>query len=368
MRVLVFSDLHAHTFKHYSEMLPSGVNSRLMDSLNVLKEIKVITEQERVDAILFGGDLFHVRRIINVQSFNLVFEMMATLKIGKPLGLLVGNHDQVDRGGSIHSIHTFKSMTTVMDEIGWYRFPVKNGHGYLLVLAVPYRAERHVLVDGIKKALSKGNAPLERGPRVLLGHIGVSGALAGSNFVLTDKELLEVSDLFPEEFDQVFLGHYHEPQQLAPNVRYVGAAMQHNWGDAGQDRGCFIWDTDSRTVEFHPLSSPQFIKIGSVGLPAALTAGGLKGHFVRVVWPAGERPSDEDQIKTEMLQQGVRAVEFVEEGVQQLSQSGGVFQAGMDMENMITEFVETQDIQDLDPEYLIEVGMHWYNEVVALEG
>ncbi len=44
------------------------------------------------------------------------------------------------------------------------------------------------------------------------------------------------------------------------NVIQVGAPVQHNWGDVGQDRGVWITDTETNEPEFHPLiNHPKFV-------------------------------------------------------------------------------------------------------------
>jgi len=359
MRVLLFSDLHAHQFKPYSITLPNGINSRLQDTLDILNQIKVIAESNKVGLILFGGDLFHVRRVINVQTFNLVFEAIARLKLirGIQIGLLVGNHDQSDRSGGVHSIYAFGSMVEVMDRVGWQAFVV--GQEQLNILAVLYFTNKQTTLELIKNAgITTGN-----GPVAMLGHFGVSGALVGSNFVMIDKELMELEDLHSDNFNQVFLGHYHETQQLAPNVRYIGAPIQHNWGDSGQDRGCLLWDTNTNKVNFIPLRYPHFVRMNLDELEH-LPNLKVKGDFIRVVCPAGCRPKQEEELKEQMLNLGARTVEFVEETVEVQTISHGPYQPGMDMETMIRNFVLSSNVP-MDDNMLIDTGLSLYQSAVA---
>jgi DNA repair exonuclease SbcCD nuclease subunit len=368
MRVLLFSDLHAHQFKPYSTVLSNGLNSRFQDVLNILDQIRVIAGAEKVGLILFGGDLFHVRRVINVQTFNFVFEAIARLKLarkGSPgcqLGLLVGNHDQTDRSGGIHSIYAFGAMVEVMDRIKWHTFAV--GQDRLNVLAVPYFGNKQEALKQINEAVQSAQL---QGPSILLGHFGISGALAGSNFVLVDKELMELEDIKPDQFDQVFLGHYHESQQLAPNVRYIGAPMHHNWGDFGQERGCLIWDTDSNRVDFIPLLYPSFVKM-SLDELQHLPNVKVQGDFIRVFCLHGVRPQGEEKVKDDLVNQlGARSVEFIDEAVEnQKLAEAGPYQPGTDIETMIQHFVSSND-GDLDPEMLIEAGLDLYRAAVSKE-
>ena len=127
MKILIFSDLHAHSFKPYSKTLSNGRNSRLQDSLNVLEEIYQYCISYKIDGVLFGGDLFHIRTPITVSTFNPVHEGIAKIKTAvKFMGLLVGNHDQYNKAGNIHSIDTFNSMVTILDRPGWAMFKAEE--------------------------------------------------------------------------------------------------------------------------------------------------------------------------------------------------------------------------------------------------
>lgn len=361
MRILLFSDLHAHAFKPYSTVLPSGINSRLQDTINIIDQVKVLAETTHVGLILFGGDLFHIRKILYTQTYNLVFDAIARLRLGHQVGILVGNHDQADRSGNVHSIYPFGAMAEVMDKIGWTTFTV--GQEQVQVLSVPYFHSKEDTVAKIKSLVGVvgGNCP-----SMMLGHFGVSGALAGSNFVMIDKDLMELEDVCPDAFEQVFLGHYHETQQLAPNVRYIGAPMQHNWGDSGQGRGCLLWDTNTNKVDFFPLLYPQFVKMKLEELQH-LPNVKVRGDFIRVVCPPGGRPANEEKIKDDMVNQlGARSFEFVEEAGERKTQVVSPYQPGMDMEEMIKSFACDNE-GDLDYEMLTETGLSIYRSAVAEE-
>ena len=45
-KIVVFTDLHAHTFGPYSTALEDGTNSRLQDALNVIDKVREIALEE----------------------------------------------------------------------------------------------------------------------------------------------------------------------------------------------------------------------------------------------------------------------------------------------------------------------------------
>jgi len=258
MRLLLFSDIHAHNFQQYSEILEIGINNRLLYSINILKEIAQACKTYQVDGVLFAGDLFHKRNLINVQVFNLIFEAIANIALQVDFtALLVGNHDQSNKDGNIHSLFSFKSIVTVLDEINWVTLESKNES--IKILAVPYRDDHFLLTEKILELIKDRD---ENYQSVLLGHFAVKDAKIGSDFVLKTNNTVSIADNIYKNLDQIFLGHYHFPQQLKENVRYLGATHHHSWGDANQIRGYWLWDTYPNQ-EF---SKPKLIQLKSAPL------------------------------------------------------------------------------------------------------
>ena len=119
-KILLWSDLHAHEFRPYSTILPNGMNSRLADAIECVNQIHGYSIKHDVDLVLFGGDMFHIRKNIAVQAFNEVFEAMSQFSLSKvPVLMLHGNHDQADKEGSVHSIHSFRTFLQIADKPGW---------------------------------------------------------------------------------------------------------------------------------------------------------------------------------------------------------------------------------------------------------
>jgi DNA repair exonuclease SbcCD nuclease subunit len=173
MKILAFSDLHAHTHKAFSSSA-GGVNSRLSDALHVLDQVKELSQD--VDAILFGGDLFHVSPP-PPEVFNLVFDKLEHIVEDKRVIMIPGNHDlrrkfldrqedvpflQVKRFGSNVRI---VGTEGVKDEITLFSPDEKS----VTIAAVPYGK----LQDNIQTIESLKPAD------ILLLHQDVAGAKLG---------------------------------------------------------------------------------------------------------------------------------------------------------------------------------------------
>lgn len=88
---------------------------------------------------------------------------------------------------------------------------------------------------------------------ILLTHIGCTGAVMNNG---TKIETSITSNLF-SKYDLVLNGHYHDPQQF-DHVEYIGAAMQHNFGEGTQKGATVIYDDLS--TELVPFIFPQYLK------------------------------------------------------------------------------------------------------------
>lgn len=359
MRILVFSDLHAHAFRPYSEVLPNGRNSRLQDILDILEQIYLACKVLSVDGVVFGGDLFHARSVISVATFNDVYEAIAKIKnIVKFFVMLVGNHDQSNKLGTIHSTKTFNAVVDVIDKPRWYTGVTETEA--INILALPFTDYKDDLVGMIEEQTTKPVLEsLEPGRRMMLGHFGVSGAEPGANFVLVSPDLITLPQLKPNLFDEIFLGHYHKSQELLNNARYIGATHQHNWGDAEQIRGVWIWDTD-RTGKYSiasqlQLKAPKFVRVRT-DQPAPLPTD-LANNFLRIVFTSHRTRQEWESVKKLALEdwQARWAEEWVEIEASSSVEAVGAYTPNMDIEDMIDPFVDDADTQ-LDKDVLKELG------------
>ncbi|MCF6205311.1 MAG: metallophosphoesterase [Sulfurovum sp.] len=350
MKILIFSDLHAHTFGPYSTALPNGTNSRLQDAVNVIDDVRMAANSLKVDLVLFAGDLFHERRYVVTQAMNLVYTALEELSQEVSLAMIVGNHDQSDRLGRHHALKTMSTFATVLDEAGWYCL---GGHGgeTISLLAVPYIEDASDLRSAVK--LPCPFSPEDT--RLFLGHLGVSGAKIGSDFVYTNGAEPTIQDIPTSDFSAGFLGHFHLHQQLASNFWYVGAPMQHNWGDKGQERGIVLYDTSTNESSFLPLEHPQFVEIDSRNLKLR-RSDSEKGNFVRVLSPVAWPEEDVEALRVRL---GAATLEVklpkaeTEEHKARIEVLPGNSYAEMSQKYVQSDLVDTQD---MDEGWLMELA------------
>lgn len=73
MKILFFSDVHAHNYQDFAHY-GSGSNSRLEDAVEAVDAITEEAKVRGVDCICFGGDLYHLKNFVDSQVLRCMFE------------------------------------------------------------------------------------------------------------------------------------------------------------------------------------------------------------------------------------------------------------------------------------------------------
>jgi DNA repair exonuclease SbcCD nuclease subunit len=262
--LIIFSDLHAHNFKYGSRRV-GLYNSRLLDAVNVLNEIYEYARYNTpyIDTLLYGGDLFHRRSILNVDAYNLISQKLVEISKNHDLLLIPGNHDYADRQGKIHSLQALDFQIGMLDTV--YSYVTQAN---VAVITVPFTDDLETARKWLKEAGEIADAYTSM-PRILLAHLGMQGAKVGSDYILVSDQDVKVSDVPHQKFTACFFGHYHEHQQLFANGWYIGATHEHNWGDSGGKRGFLHVRVFDDHVEFDRIETqaPKFVTIDGETVP-----------------------------------------------------------------------------------------------------
>lgn len=288
-KVLCFGDLHANKFSDFSEADNVTGNSRLTSIIACLAFMREYCIKNNIKYVLDAGDLFHKRGAVDTEVFNFVFDEIRKFSdAGINVIMIPGNHNQYSNEDfPQHSIEQFKEIknVTVLD-----RFTPHKLDSGDWVFPVPYSKNAELVKKAIDKyAYDTVNEGIERSS-ILLGHLGVSGAFVGkSSYAMSDA--FTVEDLMPHAFQFVVLGHFHKYQDLGghSHVFYTGAPIQHNFNDEGQEKGCWVIDTETKEKELVVIPSPKFITVKEWKTTDPTE---LEGNFVRFQVP----PEDVEEL------------------------------------------------------------------------
>ena len=235
MKVLLWGDIQLDQYKAFSSLLPGGINSRLYDQILVVNQVKNLAKQEKVDAIIFLGDLINpMGEGLCKPVYNAVFYTASRLAAIAPSYFLVGNHD-VYRG-----VHVLAALEAIEN-----CYVVKD--------------TSRITIAGEDIDLVPWNQPLpdkDNRSKILLGHIEIAGCQVHVGVPYVGGR--NASDL--EGYEYIYLGHFHTRQTIpvkgAREALYLGAVMACNFSDTPEQRGAYIFD--SGNLRFCPLSSPRF--------------------------------------------------------------------------------------------------------------
>lgn len=240
--MLIVGDIHAGNKRPFSTITSTGINSRLADTLTILRDISAYSSKIHNKNIIFLGDIFDCPGE-TIPKDVLIWVHNAFRRLSDSCNNIViisGNHDCF-RGRSVLGIFDdIKNVTIILE-------PTTIKIEERLCYFIPYTRDAEQLLDWLKEAQDVGveNA-------VLFGHFSVKGSWAGKQFYhLNDG--IPIGDI-PTSFEYVLLGHVHSAQQLG-HVVYVGSIMQINASEEEEEKHMIELTDKLRVI---PLGGPRF--------------------------------------------------------------------------------------------------------------
>lgn len=228
-RALFTADIHIGNRMPWAVKNPETlVSDRALDIIAVLDQMMEYALDNDIVDIWILGDLIH-NRLVDAVTLKLVTAALIHLQqVGLTVRLIPGNHEAGDAAGLHFTLDQFAEMgfwvagisDAAKDQISFIE-PVDG----FQVLAMPYLP--------LSRAVR-----LADGPRVQLAliHQAIKGGTAGGWVCPDGMEPMMLESIAA----QTLSGHFHTPQSIGDRVHYLGAPVQHTFGDAGEERG--FWD------------------------------------------------------------------------------------------------------------------------------
>jgi Fe-S cluster assembly ATPase SufC/DNA repair exonuclease SbcCD nuclease subunit len=230
--------------------------------------------QQRVTHIFVLGDVLNTRDSVAVSSLSAAMSWFRDLREVAPTSVIAGNHDMHLRHsaaitsldaleylpqangavGSTASIKLYRnSATAIVDEAPCAFFPYSMD-------TQPLKQFSSTIQNPLRQqtvAFAHAEVPGAKMSRVLLPNSSSASHLAYGHKLCEPKSAPPAaSSFFLDGFRWSFSGHFHLHQTLRGNVTYVGAPLQHHFGDAGDPRGVLIYDYDANS--FERILNPQW--------------------------------------------------------------------------------------------------------------
>ncbi len=241
---------------------------------------------EDIDLLIVSGDIFDLANPTirdKEQYYDIVLRLYNT---GCKVIFTGGNHDSVGELNAPKEILSAINITvvggateTIADEL----IPVKNEKGdiELIVAAVPFLRDRDLRTqeDGIKydsrveairegiKAhyASLGDICSKEYPHTMalaMGHLYASGVTVSESEreIHVGNQAAVRSNIFPEQFKYVALGHIHKPQIVDsnPRIRYSGSPIALSFSEKADTKQVILIETHQGEVtEVTDIAVPQ---------------------------------------------------------------------------------------------------------------
>jgi DNA repair exonuclease SbcCD nuclease subunit len=217
------------------------MNSWLYEQTKIIEQIFEYAKENDVRNIIFGGDLFEEKNRIPVTLYNYVWELFNMHSFIYNIYFNTGNHDIV----TLNRTSSLRPFSKIVDVIS---SPTNIIIEDSLIRIIPYgMTEDNLSIPKFLIPIPKQN--------ILILHEDIDGLIyGGSDNLSTSKIAAE----YLQEWDFVFNGHIHKPQQYK-NIVNVGSPMLQDWGEVGEEKR-FIHFVNGE-VKSIKLSHPNFITI-----------------------------------------------------------------------------------------------------------
>jgi DNA repair exonuclease SbcCD nuclease subunit len=215
---------------------------------SVYRQARGIAKELGLEELFHGGDIFNSRKGQPQSVLNGFAEIIDEgEEDGIPIIAIPGNHDKTDYGSIVSFIEPYRKRPG---------FQLYNEASVLKIVGtthiwgVPFFSDL-LYIEQLKSITSK---TFPKGVKhILLTHIGVNGAVMNNGVAISSGI---TNELF-EKFDKVLIGHYHDPQHYSDKIQYIGASIQHNYGESPTKGLTILYDDGS--TELRELDFPHFL-------------------------------------------------------------------------------------------------------------
>jgi DNA repair exonuclease SbcCD nuclease subunit len=247
LKSLFFADLHFHPHEVMATVI-NGRNSRLQDCIDFMSTITLFAEQNGIKRLFCLGDFFHTRTKIDVEIYTLAYDILSGLfDKGFEIYLIAGNHDLY---------YKFSSKITSLKPLSRYAHiitqPTILHDANTTFVLIPY----YERPDDFKKAIDSLDYTKIVNP-VFLTHAEYRGSLKASTSKIPTKHGID-SSYFPQNAKHILMGHYHMPQNLPNNAKYLGSPLQISLREIFEEKYFYVFD--SETLQLNPIiaNTPRF--------------------------------------------------------------------------------------------------------------
>jgi len=276
-KILIVSDIHIGIRYAYRIDLKTGVSHRTLDFINALARVADYAINNQIDIFVIAGDLYDrvtVGPTLLQQVREKVWQPLIQAKI--PIVCIGGNHDSpqiFQKGSPIGEISLLSNsvVTRIPKTVKIKALHTNEEIGFVLL---PYMTAAQIVKfveKQIKKEIEKGKQLVtsQEFLKVYLAneikHLTTNKKIVVGHFFFQDSkiniipypnqlphEFVFKKDMLPlENIELAIFGHIHTAQTLLDGKVLVPGSLERvNFGETDEDKGFYIYDTDSENLEF----------------------------------------------------------------------------------------------------------------------
>lgn len=250
MKIALLADIHLghHEEFNVQNSRITNIHSAVIDCLNNAKE-------NGASFVIFAGDFFDNGKSTDPLTLHLAYDIIKyCAETFKYTWFICGNHDMSKRFGMtiISTLCRSHKNTFCVDSGSSERVDNLKTAAFDRIVLSSWDANPIEHVDRYKRTL-------------FVGHLPVSGAMHMNQVMYgIDKDVLS------SNYARSLLGHFHQRQELAGNVHYIGTPIQHSFGEVGNETGYVMIDANNDTWKYvDPYSNspdtrmPRFHKVSA---------------------------------------------------------------------------------------------------------
>jgi len=307
-----------------------------------------------ITTIIDLGDTFDRRKYINYHTLlhikDFYFDRLRSE--GIKLHIIIGNHSTYHK--NTNDVNSPDLVLREYDNVISYKNPVEVDFGGTSFLMMPWINSENQ--EQCFEAIKKSKSP------VMFGHFELAGHTLRGHFKFNKG--IQTDDI--KKFEYVFSGHYHHKTQVK-NFYYLGAPYQFDWGDLDERRGFYIFDTDTRELEFIENPSKIYKKfIWSSSSVENISAEDVEEKYVRVVVKEKGSQALFDQFITELESYGPHNI-VIDEFIHNFSEEECNIESLEDTLSTIKKYVQEEALDDEIKSKLIELIIELYNESLNID-
>jgi DNA repair exonuclease SbcCD nuclease subunit len=175
------------------------------------------------------GDIFESRKSQTLEilkCFERILNMLHSE--GMVMKTISGNHDKTDYSSKESFLDSFKWHPAFILHQTFHRELKEVEGGFIAIDFMPF-FEDEVWIQELRKGVN-AETPKEKGviKRYLMTHIGIDGVEVKGRVLNGIPK-----NLITPYYDKVYIGHYHDKNEVDERIKYIGATLQHDFGEKG---------------------------------------------------------------------------------------------------------------------------------------